>query len=55
VEDVYDRHKYDEQKADALSRLAALIETILHPPAGNVVAFAKAAQGFRISLPKAVA
>jgi hypothetical protein len=33
---VYDRHSYDE-KADALNRLAALIERIVHPPEANVV------------------
>ncbi|MFY9829906.1 MAG: hypothetical protein WAK69_15125, partial [Rhodoplanes sp.] len=41
VEGVYDRHRYDEEKADALGRLANLIEQIimdtpnvveLHPP-----------------------
>jgi integrase len=37
VEGVYDRHRYDEQKADALKRLAALIEKIINPPQGNVV------------------
>lgn len=38
VEGVYDQHSYDTEKADALQRLADLIETILHPPEGNVVA-----------------
>jgi integrase len=37
VEGVYDRHAYDEEKADALRRLAALIETIVRPPSDNVV------------------
>lgn len=37
VEGVYDRHSYRDEKADALLRLAALVETILHLPAGNVV------------------
>jgi integrase len=37
VEGVYDRHRYDDEKADALARLAALIERILNPPAENVV------------------
>jgi integrase len=37
VESVYDRHKYDDQKADALRKLAGLIERIVNPPAGNVV------------------
>jgi integrase len=38
VEGVYDRHMYDDEKADALNRLAALVESILSPPEGNVVA-----------------
>ena len=37
VEGVYDRHSYCDEKGDALRRLAALIDTILHPPAENVV------------------
>jgi integrase len=37
VEGVYDRHSYQKEKADALQRLARLIETILSPPKGNVV------------------
>ena len=37
VEGVYDRHTYRDEKADALKRLTALIETILNPPTGNVV------------------
>jgi integrase len=32
VEGTYDRHPYFEEKADALKRLAALVETILNPP-----------------------
>jgi integrase len=43
VEGVYDRHRYDEQKADALNRLAALIEKIINPPKDNVVVIASAA------------
>ena len=35
VEGVYDRHGYRDEKADALRRLAALVDTILHPPAGQ--------------------
>jgi integrase len=35
VEGVYDRHSYDQEKADALNRLATLIDTIVHPPEGN--------------------
>jgi integrase len=38
VEKTYDRFAYDREKAEALQRLADLVETILHPPAGNVVA-----------------
>jgi integrase len=37
VEGIYDRHKYDEEKAFALTSLAALIEKIVNPPANNVV------------------
>jgi integrase len=37
VEGVYDRHSYDLEKADALRRLATLIERIVNPPEGNVV------------------
>ena len=44
VEGVYDRHSYLEEKADALNRLAGLLETILHPPGGNVVALREAEQ-----------
>jgi integrase len=36
VEGVYDRHSYTEEKADALVRLAVLVERILDP-APNVV------------------
>jgi integrase len=39
---VYDRHSYDLEKADALRRLAALIERIINPPEGNVVALTAA-------------
>jgi integrase len=38
VEGVYDRHHYADEKADALQRLASLVETIVNPPEGNVVA-----------------
>jgi integrase len=40
VAGVYDRHSYNEDKADALKRLAGLIELIVNPPAGNVVRLA---------------
>jgi integrase len=36
IEGVYDRHPYDDAKADALQRLANLVETIIRPPADNV-------------------
>jgi hypothetical protein len=38
VEGIYDRHQYDDQKADALNRLAALTQAILDPPKDNVLA-----------------
>ena len=39
VEGVYDRYSYGDEKADALKRLAGLVDTIIHPPpAGNIVA-----------------
>jgi integrase len=31
VEGVYDQHKYSDEKAEALRKLAALIDTIVHP------------------------
>ncbi|MEE9295973.1 MAG: tyrosine-type recombinase/integrase [Phycisphaerae bacterium] len=37
VEGVYDRHSYADEKADALNRLASLVETIINPPSDNVV------------------
>ena len=38
VEGIYDRHHYDDEKADALAKLAALINTIINPPSDtNVV------------------
>ncbi len=37
VEGVYDRHPYFAEKADALRKLAALIERITNPPGDNVV------------------
>ena len=43
VEGIYDRHRYDDEKADALARLAAPIERIVNPPAGNVVPLREAA------------
>ena len=37
VEGVYDRHSYADEKAEALNRLASLVETIINPPSDNVV------------------
>ena len=37
VEGIYDRHRYDEEKAFALRALAALIEKIANPLVGKVV------------------
>ena len=36
VESVYDRHSYNDEKANALGKLAGLIALILDPPADNV-------------------
>jgi integrase len=42
VEDVYDRHSYDAEKAAALSALASLVERIIHPAeADNVTELRK--------------
>ena len=38
VEGIYDRHAYRDEKADALAKLAALIELIVDPGRANVVA-----------------
>jgi hypothetical protein len=32
VQGIYNRHAYFDEKADALARLATLVETILNPP-----------------------
>jgi integrase len=37
VRGVYDRYAYLDEKRDALERLAGLLESIINPPAGNVV------------------
>jgi integrase len=37
IEDTYDLHPYDNEKAAALAKLANLIERIVNPPADNVV------------------
>ena len=44
VEGVYDRHSYRDEKADALRRLAGLLETIRNPPKGNVRSIREAAR-----------
>jgi hypothetical protein len=36
VEGIYDRHSYADEKRDALEKLAALIERILHPLPANI-------------------
>jgi integrase len=41
IRGVYDRHAFKDEKADALRRLAALIEGIVHPHAANIVPLAK--------------
>jgi integrase len=42
VRGVYNRYDYADEKADALQRLAAKIETIINPPSGNnIVTFAR--------------
>jgi len=33
----YDRYEYGAEKADALERLAALVERIVNPPGDNVL------------------
>jgi integrase len=43
IEAVYDHHHFFEEKADALARLANLIERIVHPPEGNAVSLYEAA------------
>jgi integrase len=37
VEGTYDRHEYREEKADALRRLAALVDSIVHPRSADVL------------------
>ena len=43
VAGTYDRHAYLAEKADALEKLAALVERIISPPADNVVPLARPA------------
>jgi integrase len=38
VEQIYNRHEYFEEKSHALATLAQLIESILSPAGGNVIA-----------------
>lgn len=40
VEGTYDRHTYEEEKNEALAKLAALIASIVDPPAANIVTLA---------------
>ena len=40
VEGTYDRHSYADEKRDALEKLAAMIERILHPASSNVASLA---------------
>ncbi len=49
VEGVYDRHDYIEQKQNALTSLAAMIDKITDPPPANVVAI----RGVQDALPAA--
>ena len=43
IEGIYNRHTYINEKAEAVRRLAALIETIINPPGDNVLPFTGAA------------
>jgi integrase len=42
VEGTYDQHSYFAEKRDALAKLAATVERILNPPAGNVTELRRA-------------
>ncbi|QOZ34436.1 site-specific integrase [Bradyrhizobium sp. CCBAU 53421] len=42
VREVYDRWGYADQRKDALERLSNLLDSIINPPAANVLQFAKA-------------
>jgi integrase len=42
VEGVYDKHRYRDEKAQALRKLSGLIEQIVNPPVGNVVSLSAA-------------
>ena len=41
VEGVYDRHAYVDEKADALARLATLIDSIVYPRGDTIVPLRK--------------
>jgi integrase len=41
IEGIYDRHSYRDEKADALARLAALIDAIVHKRTADVLPMAK--------------
>lgn len=45
VQGIYDRHDYVDEKGDALAKLAARIDLILKPPAGNVVTIERSVGG----------
>jgi integrase len=47
VEGVYNRYEYVAEKHDALTKLAALIDRIVHPPQDNVVEMPRSADGTR--------
>jgi integrase len=44
VKKVYDHYDYFREKSDALARVAALIETIVNPPEGNVTVMRRKAK-----------
>ena len=41
VKGVYDRHAYFDEKADALQRLATLLDSIIHPRSDTIVPMRK--------------
>jgi hypothetical protein len=47
------RHHYADEKADALTWLASLVEIIVNPPKGNVIAIADASGRFGTQEPMA--
>ena len=49
IEGVYDQYDYSDEKADALIRLAAKVETIVNPPPDNVKDLADARRTRRAS------